>query len=112
MAEEGQRQASRSNTLLTAELRVGEEQARPCRVRNISATGLMGDMEWPPGQGENVSVKLWELGWTEATVAWSRPPRFGLQFASPIDPVAARRPVGGTPKPFEPDPHDPRKRIL
>ena len=112
MDKVGNRRAQRSNMLLAAELRVGEGQARSCRVRNISATGMMGEMEWPPEQVDQISIKLGELGWIEATLAWKRPPRFGLEFTSPIDPVAARRPIGGTPKPFKPEPLDPPKRIL
>ena len=112
MNDEGNRQAARSNMLLTAQLRVGDGPEHPCRVRNISATGLMVEMAWPQDQGDNVSVKLGELGWVAATVAWRRPPRFGLAFSVPIDPIAARRPVGGTPKPFELGPPDLRKRIL
>ena len=112
MDEDGKRRAPRSNMLLAAELRVGEGQAKSCRVRNISATGMMGEMEWPPEPVDQVSIRLGDLGWIEAIVAWQRPPRFGLEFTSPIDPVAARRPVGGTPKPFKPERFDPPKRIL
>ena len=112
MNDDGKRQAARSNMLLTAQLRVGDGPEHPCRVRNISATGLMIEMAWPQEGGDNVSVKLGELGWVAATVAWRQPPRFGLAFLDAIDPVAARRPVGETPKPFEPDPPDFRKRVL
>ncbi|MEO6151663.1 MAG: hypothetical protein ABIP24_00770 [Croceibacterium sp.] len=69
-------------------------------------------MEWPPELGNCVSVKLGELGWIEAKVAWKLLPRFGLEFLAPIDPAEARRPVGGETKPFVPDRPDNRRQLL
>lgn len=86
--------------MLSAELVTAESAVHRFKVRNISATGLMGEMETVLTAGDRVMVKLGDAIRVLASVAWSVPPRFGMRFDHPVDPVAARRPVRYEPRPF------------
>ncbi|MDO7844385.1 PilZ domain-containing protein [Sphingomonas immobilis] len=71
------------------------ETALPVRVRNLAPGGLMA--EYPRGLDEGTAVEfdLRGVGWVNGTVAWSSEGRIGVSFERPIDPLAARKPVGG-----------------
>ena len=94
----------RASMLLVAEVRVASAPAQRVVVRNISATGLMVEMEEPPTRGSFVTIKLGDLGWTAGTVAWRVGRRFGVMFDMDIDPANVRRTIGGTPRAYQPTP--------
>ena len=68
------------------------------RVRNLSATGMMADIERPLAKGDRVSTELRGVGRVSGTVAWARDDRVGIAFDEPIDPQLARKPVGSAAK--------------
>jgi len=113
MDQKRERNRQRSSLLLVGTLRLSEGAAEEFKIRNLSATGLMGEMDAPPGCGETVSVEVGQLGPLAATVVWLRQRRFGLEFESEIDPASAYRPVGRSPQPFKPSPSaDLKKRLI
>lgn len=91
------RQDTRDSLFLTAECRVegSSHPSRMVRVRNLSAGGLMA--EYPPGlpYGERVEFDVRGIGWVSGQVAWSAAGRIGVAFDRHIDPLLARKPVGG-----------------
>jgi PilZ domain len=90
------RQDSRDSLFLTADLRVaGMPGVGPVRVRNLSAGGLMA--EFPSGLelGLPVEFDVRGIGWVPGHVAWSTAGRIGVAFDRQIDPMLARKPVGG-----------------
>ena len=82
---------------------VGSFQAK---VRNLSAGGMMieldqaPDPEWAPG--DRLSVELRNIGLIKGEVAWAGGRRFGIKFDREIDPELARKPATG-PKDVTPD---------
>lgn len=98
MAEFASRFHDRASMLLVAEVRIGSEPAERAVVRNISAAGLMVELEQPPARGEFVSLNLGDLGWTNGTVIWKVGNRFGVSFDEEIDPGRIRRPVAAAPR--------------
>jgi hypothetical protein len=101
MAEFASRFHDRASMLLVADVRIGSEPAERAVVRNISAAGLMVELEQPPARGEFVSLNLGDLGWINGTVIWKVGNRFGIRFDEEIDPGRIRRPVAATP-PYRP----------
>ncbi|PKB19674.1 hypothetical protein B0I00_1914 [Novosphingobium kunmingense] len=112
MNEPENRGALRSSLLLTGELQTEGGITHCFKVRNVSATGLMGEMEPALTIGDRVSLRLGDTVRVTATVAWSAPPRFGLSFELGIDPASVRRPLDYEPRPFAARPAGPRKRFL
>jgi hypothetical protein len=89
------RQVARDSLFLMADIRVlGEKDARPVRVRNLSQGGLMA--EFPDGlaQGQRVEFDVRGIGWVSGQIAWSAAGRIGVAFDRQIDPMLARKPVG------------------
>lgn len=89
------RQDSRDSLFLMADVRiVGQRDARPVRIRNLSSGGLMA--EFPDGleQGLDVEFDVRGIGWVRGQVAWSAAGRIGVAFERQIDPMLARKPVG------------------
>jgi len=94
--------SDRASVLLVAEVRAAGAPAKRVVVRNISATGLMVEMETRLRQGDWVSVNLGNLGWTDGTVAWKVGNRFGVMFDEQIDPANVREPIANAPRWSEP----------
>jgi len=113
MDQKRERNRQRNSLLLVGTLCQSDGAREEFKIRNLSASGLMGEMDAPPGCGETVSVEVGQLGPIPATVIWLRQRRFGLEFGSEIDPASAYRPIGGSPKPFKPSaPADVKKRLI
>ena len=92
----GRRSAGRDSLFLSAVIhRQGEEEPAPVRVRNLSAVGLMADYTDLAREGEPVTVTVRGIGSVAGKVAWVRRGRIGIAFDVEVDPVAARKPVGG-----------------
>jgi len=88
--EQNDRRRPRTKRLLSAELRTAGNAPRKVVVRDISPTGLMGDMGASPPAGEDVEVKLGALGWVAGKVVWNREGKFAVQFVGEIDPAAIK----------------------
>ena len=88
------RNDSRDSLLLAAQFRVaGRNHAIPVRIRNLSAGGLMAEVDDPLSVGTAVEIDVRGVGWTPGRVAWVAAGRIGIAFDSLIDPLAARKPV-------------------
>jgi hypothetical protein len=91
MANLETRQIERDSLLLLARLRVeGGEAEYRVKVRNLSAGGMMAEGNAPVARGSLVSIDLRNIGWIEGSVAWKQDDRFGIAFASEIDPLVPR----------------------
>ena len=95
-ATDTQRGNGRDSLFLKAILRfnsTGDEGE--VRIRNLSAGGLMAEAPVRVSRGEKVEVNLRTIGWISGSVAWVTEGRLGIAFDHPIDPMSARKPVGG-----------------
>ena len=101
LADDASRFRDRASMLLAAEVRVASAPAEKAVVRNISAAGLMVEMETVLTRGEFISLKLGDLGWTDGTVVWKVGKRFGVSFFEEIDPRNVRKAIGATPRSYE-----------
>jgi hypothetical protein len=72
-------------TLLVGKLRCKGTVEHLCRIRNISATGMMIETHHPVGYANWVTVELRGGDWLQGNVVWSTQGRAGVEFASPID---------------------------
>lgn len=90
-----QRSGSRDSLMLTAQFRVAERPDEQVRVRNLSQGGLMAEYAQPIERGATVEVEVRGVGWVSGRIAWATDGRVGIAFDSPIDPMLARKPVGG-----------------
>jgi hypothetical protein len=85
------RRHRRDTMLLQATLQFDNGQSLRFRVRNISASGLLGEAPGAIAPGALVVVELRNVGHVPATVAWSLDGRFGLAFLDSIDPAVVRQ---------------------
>jgi hypothetical protein len=93
-----QRNAPRNNLLLSSVCRWPMRQLdERVKIRNVSATGLMAEGTLGATVGEKVVLDLRNVGAIEGIVAWVQSNRFGVAFASPIDPLLLRTPAEITP---------------
>jgi hypothetical protein len=77
--------APRATTLLITAKLIADGAEGLCRVRNMSATGMMIEMYMDLVQGAEVRVDL-RCGWDlQARVVWTRTGVAGLAFLAPID---------------------------
>jgi hypothetical protein len=56
-----------------------------CRVRNISATGMMIESPFPLRDGDRIAVELRCGQELEGTIVWTSAGRAGVQFPVPVD---------------------------
>lgn len=73
----------------------GGGAAARCKIRNLSAGGMMieGDLSLKPG--ERVAFDLRNIGPIAGTIAWVQGRRLGVTFDEQIDPKQARTQVHG-----------------
>lgn len=89
------RGTNRDSLLLSATLRFPRSKdEREVRIRNLSAGGLMAEVPVRVARGEPVEIHLRSIGWISGHVAWITEGRLGIAFDHPIEPKAARKPVG------------------
>ena len=89
------RHVNRDSMFLMAEVRrEGDAASHRVKVRNLSAAGMMAEGDMSVVRGARISVELRNVPAVEASVAWVQDNRFGVAFASEIDPLAPRRPIG------------------
>ena len=94
----GRRSKGRDSLFLMATIRKVSEPDReeiPVRVRNLSEIGLMADYLDIAEPGEAVSVEVRGIGKVPGMVAWVEDGRIGITFDTEVDPMLARKPVGG-----------------
>lgn len=97
MSEGDNRQISRDSLFILAELRLdGQTEEHRVKVRNLSAGGMMGEGELRMVTGQRIKVNLRHVGWVDGLVAWVQDNRFGVAFASDIDPKIVRAPGGAS----------------
>lgn len=90
-----QRVELRDSMFLAAGLRVrGREMIEQVRVRNLSAGGMMAELPGRLDVDTLVDVDVRGIGWVKGRIAWWTSGRVGIAFDDPIDPIAARKPVG------------------
>lgn len=92
----GKRSRSRDSLFMTAHLRIGDEAAgRDVRIRNLSAGGMMAEFPKPVSTHTPVLLDMRGIGEVSGKVAWCAEGRLGIALDTPIDPMRARKPVGG-----------------
>lgn len=72
-------------TLLVGKLIAEGMPEQPCRVRNLSATGMLIETQSPLGYGNWIAVELRCGQRLQGTVVWSSTGRAGVQFAEAIE---------------------------
>lgn len=91
-----ERGEGRTSMFLQANLKpVDGRPPELCRVRNVSAGGVMCETARHHLEGERILVTLRSVGEVEATVVWTSANRVGLAFDHIIDPRELRLPIGG-----------------
>jgi len=90
-----QRTGARDSLMLTAQFRVAGRPVEQVRVRNLSQGGLMAEYPQPVDRDTTVEVEVRGVGWVRGRIAWATDGRVGVAFDAPIDPMLARKPVGG-----------------
>ncbi|WP_417602756.1 PilZ domain-containing protein [Novosphingobium anseongense] len=89
------RQIARDSLFVMADLRLpGSNDEHRIKVRNLSAGGLMGEGAVRVSRGDEIEIKLRNVGWVAGSVAWVQDDRFGVAFRDEIDPKVARASVG------------------
>jgi hypothetical protein len=89
------RSKKRDSLLLTAQIRfAGDATVHTARVRNLSAGGLMAEIDHPAEPGTPVTLELRGIGAVTGSVAWSTRGRLGIALDVAVDPSRARTPVG------------------
>ena len=90
------RHGSRDSLLLAAQLRFdGDLEIHQVRVRNLSSGGLMAEHAGFVEVGDRLEVDVRNIGWIKGRIAWATDGRVGIAFDREVDPMAARKPVGG-----------------
>jgi hypothetical protein len=94
----GRRSKGRDSLFLMATVRKASEpdaDAIPARIRNLSEVGVMADYMDVAEPGDAVTVEVRGLGTVPGMVAWVKSGRIGITFDTEVDPLLARKPVGG-----------------
>lgn len=90
-----QREAVRDSMFLLARMRrLERDEEILARVRNLSAGGMMVETPAQLARGDLIESDLRGIGLVRGRIAWVADGRVGVAFDSPIDPKAARSPVG------------------
>ena len=86
---------TRDSLFLLATVTVdGETAGKEVRVRNLSAGGMMAELDRVVATGTSVAIDLRGVGEIAGKIAWCAEHRVGIAFDHPIDPKRARKPVG------------------
>ncbi|WP_419808054.1 PilZ domain-containing protein [Sphingomonas sp.] len=92
----GKRQRKRDSLFLSARLSLdGVRGEHEVRVRNLSAGGLMAELDRSVAPGTAATLEMRGLGELTGRVAWCAHGRMGIALDNPIDPSRARTSVGG-----------------
>ena len=81
MASVERRHQLRNDLCQVADARIGRDPAiHAIKIRNLSASGLMGECAVKVASGTRLELDLPELGRVSGTVVWVHEPRFGVAF--------------------------------
>lgn len=72
-------------TLLVGRLLRGGFPDTPCRVRNVSTSGMLVECHVALAEGDSIAVELRSGSRLEGTVAWHEGVRAGVEFVEPVD---------------------------
>lgn len=87
---------NRDSLFLLARVRLGNsDRWADVRVRNLSPGGLMAELDNALAIGTAVELELRGVGRVAGQVAWQTEGRAGIAFDTAIDPMKARKSVGG-----------------
>lgn len=92
-----QRAHERNPALLTALLRLEDDEDGPqqVRIRNLSERGLMAEPGYPVSVGTVAVLDLPGVGEVQGKVAWSAEGRIGIALDRSIDPLVVQAAVDG-----------------
>ena len=91
--EGGKRRRPRDSLVLTAQIRLDNETVlREVRVRNLSAGGLMIELDQVADVGTPVTITLRGIGEVQGKVAWCTEGRIGIALDPLIDPEKVTKP--------------------
>lgn len=91
--EGGKRQRARDITVLTARVSLDSDSAvHEVRVRNLSAGGLMIELDTVADVGTPIMINLDGIGDVSGKIAWCTQGRIGIALNRLIDPVGAHIP--------------------
>lgn len=82
-ATDDERRSGRNDICVKGQLTVGQH-VHPIDVLNVSAHGLMGEIDAKILPGRRCTVELPELASRAGNVAWMREGHFGIAFAEPL----------------------------
>ncbi len=92
--EQGKRHEKRDSLFLSATVAIDGKMPFSTRVRNLSAGGMMIDVNRDQIPGTPVVAELRGIGQVVGRIAWSSPGRAGIAFSEEIDPRLARTSSG------------------
>ncbi len=85
----------RDSIFMVADIRLLDKKTElSARIRNLSAGGMMVEVQAQIKDGDAIEVNLNNIGWVSGSVVWIYGSRFGVSFDSPIDPRLARKKIG------------------
>jgi hypothetical protein len=92
-----QRAHRRSPAMMTAWLRLDDDEEGPqeVRIRNLSDRGLMAEPGYPVAAGTRAVLTLPGVGEVSGRVAWYAEGRIGVALDAVIDPEQVQRAVAG-----------------
>lgn len=87
MPAQDQHAMQRHDSVLVAAISIaGDAGTHQIQVRNLSAGGMMGEGAVAISRGSSLEIDLPNVGSVAGTVAWVQDDRFGVAFASEIEP--------------------------
>ena len=93
---DSQRGTARDSLFLAARFRLkGESGCENVRIRNLSAGGVMVELPEPIDLDTAVEIDVRGIGWISGKIAWTAVDRAGIAFDKSVDPLRARKRVGG-----------------
>jgi hypothetical protein len=79
------RAGDRIDVAIWTRISMSDDSEYPARITNISPGGLMLMTPCPAAADVPVRIKIAELGWIDAKVAWQMGDRTGLEFDTMLD---------------------------
>jgi hypothetical protein len=79
------RSCDRIDVTIWTRISLSDDSEYPARITNISPGGLMAMTPCPAAADVPLRIKIVELGWVEAKVAWQMGDRVGIEFEDVLD---------------------------
>lgn len=74
------RACDRIDVAIWTRLGLSDDSEYPARITNISPSGLMAMTPCQAAEDVPVRIKIPEIGWVDATIAWHMGDRIGVEF--------------------------------